>query len=217
MLQAHEQPYSEETCASIPQVRSDRYSHQDPILSRLNTSFRADIMMTLGWTGLRSLRPSLTQVGSGESYILRCFRITDFMRRGTNTGAMMGAAHVVTTSVGMCDVDLRCLFCVINLFIIALTLRLWRVELLMSQLWKYLWENTLNAWMGGIKYMIQISTQPSPLQACFVQQCGCDRRQHITPGSLSSYSTNLFNTLHINWSYDLLSERILMFRVSTTD
>jgi len=27
--------------------------------------------------------------------------------RGTNTGAMMGAAHVVTTSVGMCDVDLR--------------------------------------------------------------------------------------------------------------
>lgn len=27
--------------------------------------------------------------------------------RGANTGAMMGAAHVVTTSVGMCDVDLR--------------------------------------------------------------------------------------------------------------
>ena len=89
---------------------------KDPLLSRLSTSFRTDIMMTLGWTGLRSLRPSLTQVGSGESYILRCFRITDFMRRGTNTGAMMGAAHVVTTSVGMCDVDLRCLFCVINLF-----------------------------------------------------------------------------------------------------
>ena len=107
---------------------------KDPILSRLSTSFRTDIMMTLGWTGLRSLRPSLTQVGSGESYILRCFRITDFMRRGTNTGAMMGAAHVVTTSVGMCDVDLRCLFCVINLFVIALTLRLWRVELLMSKL-----------------------------------------------------------------------------------
>jgi len=27
--------------------------------------------------------------------------------RGSNTGTMMGAAHVVTTSVGMCDVDLR--------------------------------------------------------------------------------------------------------------
>ena len=34
---------------------------------------------------------------------LKMFHIT----RGTNTGAMMGAAHVVTTSVGMCDVDLR--------------------------------------------------------------------------------------------------------------
>ena len=27
--------------------------------------------------------------------------------RGTNTGTMLGAGHVVTTSVGMCDVDLR--------------------------------------------------------------------------------------------------------------
>ena len=87
---------------------------KDPILSRLSTSFRTDITMTSEWTGLRSLRPSLTQVGSGENYVLRCSRFTDFMRRGTNTGAMMGAAHVVTTSVGMCDVDLRCLFCVIN-------------------------------------------------------------------------------------------------------
>ena len=83
---------------------------KDPNLSRLSTSFRTDIMMTSEWTGLRSLRPSLTQVGSGESYVLRRFRFTDFMCRGTNTGAMMGAAHVVTTSVGMCDVDLRCLF-----------------------------------------------------------------------------------------------------------
>ena len=27
--------------------------------------------------------------------------------RGTKTGTMLGAGHVVTTSVGMCDVDLR--------------------------------------------------------------------------------------------------------------
>ena len=45
-----------------------------------------------------------------QKKLVEGFRFTDFMCRGTNTGAMMGAAHVVTTSVGMCDVDLRCLF-----------------------------------------------------------------------------------------------------------
>ena len=59
--------------------------------------------------------------------------------------------------------------------------------------------NTLKNWMGGLKFMnhSQRSTHPSPLQACFVQQCGCDRRQHITPGSLCSYSTSLIKLLHI--------------------
>ena len=145
VLQAHEQPYSEETCASIPQVRSDRNSHQrsNSILSRLSMSFRTDIMMTSEWTGLRSLRPSLTQVGSGESYVLRRFRFTDFMCRGTNTGAMMGAAHVVTTSVGMCDVDLRCLFCVIMTHN-AKILEGWAVDVIKKIHRKY--SEKLNGW-----------------------------------------------------------------------
>ena len=39
MLQAHEQPYSEETCASIPQVRSDRNSHQRSYLVQVEYEF----------------------------------------------------------------------------------------------------------------------------------------------------------------------------------
>ena len=45
-----------------------------------------------GWKGSKLLSPCLTRP-SGI--------------RGASTGTMLGAAHVVTTSVGMCDVDLR--------------------------------------------------------------------------------------------------------------
>jgi len=76
VLQAHEQPYNEETCASIPQVE---YEFPN---------------------------------GYHDDFGVERFKISEALFdpsgiRGTNTGAMMGAAHVVTTSVGMCDVDLR--------------------------------------------------------------------------------------------------------------
>ena len=72
-------------------------------------NFPTDITMTLELKGSRSLRPFSTQVASGMMLPINtrgnCGNV--FITRGTNTGAMMGAAHVVTTSVGMCDVDLR--------------------------------------------------------------------------------------------------------------
>ena len=73
----HEQPYHEETCASIPSVE-----HEFPN-------------------------------GFHDDFGVERFKIAEALFdpsgiRGTKTGAMMGAAHVVTTSVGMCDVDLRC-------------------------------------------------------------------------------------------------------------
>ena len=76
-------------------------------------NFPTDITMTLELKGSRSLRPFSTQVASGMLFPIDYTRVTIvdsskcFITRGTNTGAMMGAAHVVTTSVGMCDVDLR--------------------------------------------------------------------------------------------------------------
>ena len=70
-------------------------------------NFPTDITMTLELKGSRSLRPFSTQVALGMlSPIVEPVPNVQ-NRRGTNTGAMMGAAHVVTTSVGMCDVDLR--------------------------------------------------------------------------------------------------------------
>jgi len=76
VLQVHEQPFHEETCASIPSVE-----HEFPN-------------------------------GFHDDFGVERFKIAEALFdpsgiRGTKTGAMMGAAHVVTTSVGMCDVDLR--------------------------------------------------------------------------------------------------------------
>eukprot|EP00090_Calanus_glacialis_P038106 TRINITY_DN6649_c0_g1_i1.p1 TRINITY_DN6649_c0_g1~~TRINITY_DN6649_c0_g1_i1.p1 ORF type:complete len:427 (-),score=157.60 TRINITY_DN6649_c0_g1_i1:196-1476(-) len=50
--------------------------------------------------------------GFNDEYGMERFKISEALFdpsgiRGTNTGTMLGAAHVVTTSVGMCDVDLR--------------------------------------------------------------------------------------------------------------
>lgn len=76
-LQVHDQPYSEEAVGSIPQVY-----HEFPN-------------------------------GYNDDYGVDRFKIAEALfdpsgiRGPTNTGAMLGAAHVVTTSVGMCDVDLR--------------------------------------------------------------------------------------------------------------
>ena len=70
-------------------------------------NFPTDITMTLELKGSRSLRPFSTQVASGMLSLVQRVPIMFHITRGTNTGAMMGAAHVVTTSVGMCDVDLR--------------------------------------------------------------------------------------------------------------
>lgn len=77
VLQVHDQPFSEEAVGQIPQV-----PHEFPN-------------------------------GYNDEYGIDRFRIAEVLfdpsgiRGPTNTGAMLGAAHVVTTSVGMCDVDLR--------------------------------------------------------------------------------------------------------------
>jgi len=77
VLQVHDQPYSEETVGSIPQVM---YEFPN---------------------------------GYNDDYGMERFKIAEALfdpsgiRGQTNSGTMLGAAHVVTTSVGMCDVDLR--------------------------------------------------------------------------------------------------------------
>ena len=50
--------------------------------------------------------------GYNDEFGMERFKISESLFdpsgiRGANTGTMLGAAHVVTTSVGMCDVDLR--------------------------------------------------------------------------------------------------------------
>jgi len=77
VLQVHDQPYSEEACGSIPQV-----PYEFP--NGYNSEF-----------------------GVERFKIAEALFEPSCISGPTNTGTMLGAGHVVTTSVGMCDVDLR--------------------------------------------------------------------------------------------------------------
>jgi len=77
VLQVHDQPFSEEVCGSIPQV-----PYEFP-------------------NGYNS------EYGVERFKIAECLFEPSCISGPTNTGTMLGAGHVVTTSVGMCDVDLR--------------------------------------------------------------------------------------------------------------
>ena len=77
ILQVHDCPYQEEIVSQIPQV------------------------------------PYEFPNGYNYEYGAERFKISEALFdpgrfiRGNNAGTMLGAGHVVTTSVGMCDVDLR--------------------------------------------------------------------------------------------------------------
>jgi len=77
VLQVHDAPYQEEIVGQIPGV-----PHEFP--NGYNAEYGTERF---------KIAESLFEPGR--------------VIRGTNTGTMLGAGHVVTTSVGMCDVDLR--------------------------------------------------------------------------------------------------------------
>ena len=77
VLQVHDAPYQEEIVGQIPGV-----PHEFP--NGYNSEYGTERF---------KIAESLFEPGR--------------VIRGTNTGTMLGAGHVVTTSVGMCDVDLR--------------------------------------------------------------------------------------------------------------
>lgn len=77
VLQVHDAPYQEEIVGQIPGV-----PHEFP--NGYNLEYGAE-------------RFKIAEALFDPGRVIR----------GTNTGTMLGAGHVVTTSVGMCDVDLR--------------------------------------------------------------------------------------------------------------